>query len=110
MKRKPEFFLAVLLIVLLASCATGKYMEMKPAERTEILGTVQTVFYISGSYRYRSTVNTQAYISLLAEAQIKYPDYNVDIRDIIWAIGKGDPSGNNYEYTAIGKVIKMPGR
>jgi hypothetical protein len=42
----------------------------------------------------------------LAEAQNKYPDINIDIRDIAWAIGQGDAANNNYEYTAIGKVIK----
>jgi hypothetical protein len=47
----------------------------------------------------------QAYISLLAEAQRKYPDTHIDIRDISWAIGKQlDPP--NYEYAALGKVVK----
>ena len=109
MKRKSVILSVVLLTFMFASCATGHYMEIKPREQTEILGTVQTTFLVSGSYRYRNTVNTQAYISLLAEAQNKYPEHNIDIRDIIWAIGKGDPSGNNYEYTAIGKVIKLSG-
>ena len=81
---------------------------MKSSERAEIIGTVNSTFYVNGSFRYRSTINKQAYISLMAEAQKQYPDAIVDIRDISWAIGQGDAANNNYEYSAIGKVIKLP--
>jgi hypothetical protein len=80
---------------------------MKPSENAEVLGLVQSTFYVTGAFRYRQTVNRQAYISLMVEAQKKYPDDIVDIRDISWVIGQGDAANNNYEYTAIGKVVKL---
>ena len=91
---------------MLASCVTGDYMIMKSLESVKVLGIVQTTFNVTGSFRYRSTINRNAYISLMTEAQRKYPEIIVDIRDISWVIGKGDTSNNNYEYSAIGKVIK----
>jgi hypothetical protein len=42
----------------------------------------------------------------LAEAEKKYPDILVDIRDISWAIGGGDSAYNIYVYNVTGKVIK----
>jgi hypothetical protein len=81
-------------------------MQTKPPESAEILGTVQSTFAINGGFRYRSVINTQAYISLLTEAQKKYPDTTIDIRDISWAIGK-QLETSNYEYVAFGKVIKL---
>jgi hypothetical protein len=99
-------FLAFVLTGLFISCATGEYMKMSSKENAEVLGFVQSAFLVTGSFRYRSVINTQAYITLLAEAQNKYPNINIDVRDITWAIGQGDAAHNNYEYTAIGKVIK----
>ena len=98
--------LTVITGLLVSCCVTGDYMPMKPSENVEVLGIVQTTFNVTGSFRYRSTINKNAYISLMAEAQKKYPEIIVDIRDISWVIGKGDTSNNNYEYSAIGKVIK----
>jgi hypothetical protein len=106
MKAKPGFLLVIVLAALFVSCATGQYMELKQSENAEVLGTVQTAFLVNGSFRYRNTINSQAYISLLAEAQRQFPDAIVDIRDIVWAIGPAD-TANNYEYTAIGKVIRL---
>ena len=106
MKTKHLIFTGLLLTALLASCATGDYLALKPPEHTEVLGIVQTTFNVTGSFRYRRTINTNAYISLMAEAQKQYPGIIVDIRDISWAIGQGDAPNNNYEYSAIGKVIK----
>ena len=97
------FFLA--LVVSLFSCATGQYMNMRGNENAEVLGIVKTDFGITGSFRYRRAINNQAYMNLLAEAQKEYSGV-VDICDIKWAIGKSDTANNNYEYTAIGKVIK----
>ena len=74
-------------------------------ENVEVLGTISTDFTITGSYRYKSVINTQAYIHLLAEAQKVYTG-NIDVRDISWAIGAGDSANNNYQYTAIGKVVR----
>jgi len=107
MKTKLSIISMVVLVFLMVSCATGEYMTMKPSEQTNVLGNVQSSFYVTGAFRYRSTINKQAYISLMAEAQNKYPDFNIDIRDISWVIGKADAANNNYEYVAIGKVIKM---
>ena len=94
------------LVVLLTSCTTGQYMTLRNNENVEILGTVQATFNVTGAFRYRKVINTHAYINLLAEAQKQYPDNLVDVRDISWAIGGGEAANNNYEYTAIGKVIK----
>jgi hypothetical protein len=77
-------------------------MQLSSRENGEILGVVKTTFLVNGSFRYRAAIDTQAYINLLAEAQKEYSG-NIDIRDITWAIGK--VVDNNYEYTAIGKVL-----
>jgi hypothetical protein len=82
-------------------------MSLRSSENAQTLGSVQSTFAITGSYRYRSAINMQAYISLLAEAQEKYPDANIDIRDISWVIGKQDTTTNNFEYSATGKVINL---
>ena len=107
MKTKFGILSVMVLTGLLVSCVTGEYMAMKPHERAEVLGIVQSNFLITGSFRYRRSINRQAYISLMAEAQKQYPDVITDIRDISWAIGQGDAANNNYEYSAIGKVIKL---
>jgi hypothetical protein len=106
MKTKLGIFLVVALTGLVISCTTGEYMTLKGNENVEILGTVQTTFNVTGSFRYRSVINTQAYINLLAEAEKKYPDIFVDVRNISWAIGEGDTANNNYLYSATGIVIK----
>ena len=101
------FVVVVLLAGLLGSCVTGNYMELKSKDQVEVLGTIQSTFYVNGAFRYRNTINRQAYINLMAEAQEKYPGENVDIRDISWVIGRQtDSASNNYEYNAIGKVIR----
>ena len=107
MKAKKTLFCLVLsvLLVCLYSCTTGQYMTMGRNENAEVLGTVNAEFTISGSFRYRNVINTQAYIHLLAEAQKVY-EGNIDVRDISWAIGGGDSANNNYQYTATGKVIR----
>lgn len=107
MKTKSGFLALIAIAVLSVSCATGRYMEMKQSDRAEVLGTVQSTFLVNGSFRYRRTINQQAYISLLTEAQNKYPDIVIDVRDISWAIGAGDAANNNYEYSAVGKIIKL---
>jgi len=105
MKAKFKVFSVLLITVLLVSCVTGDYMAMKSSEHAEVLGVVQATFNITGSYRYRRTINMNAYLALMAEAQKQYPGVIVDIRDISWAIGQGDSANNNFEYSAIGKVI-----
>ena len=107
MKIKSGLFYLVLLAVItcLFSCVTGQYMSLSKNENTEILGTVSTVFRVTGSFRYKKVINTQAYMSLLTEAQKIYPG-NIDVKDITWAIGEGDSENNNYQYTAVGKVVR----
>ena len=95
----------LVLISCLFSCTTGQYMALHRNEEVEILGVVSTDFIITGSFRYKKVINTQAYIHLLTEAQKEYQG-NVDVRDISWAIGGGDSANNNYRYDAIGKVIR----
>ena len=107
MKTKFLILPLVLLTVLFISCTTGQYMTLKGNENAEVLGTVQTTFNVTGSFRYRNVINNQAYMHLLAEAQKAYSG-DIDVSDIIWAIGQTDTANNNYEYTAIGKVIRRP--
>ena len=104
-KKIVGFFLTSMVIALLFSCTTGNYMALKSNERVEVLGTVHTTFIVTGSFRYKSVINNQAYINLLAEAQKEYSG-NIDIRDITWVIGESSAADNNYTYTALGKVIR----
>ena len=107
MKKVYCFAAVILLTGLLGSCVTGNYMELKSNDQAVVLSTVQSTFYVNGAFRYRKTINRQAYINLMAEAQEKYPGENVDIRDISWVIGRQiDSASNNYEYNAIGKIIR----
>jgi len=103
-KKIRFIILSLVLIGSLLSCATGQYMGLRNNEKAEVLGIVKTTFSITGSFRYRRAINSQAYMNLLEEAQKEYPGV-VDVRDITWAIGKSDTANNNFEYTAIGKVV-----
>jgi|GEM_PF-2468110 len=107
MKAKKIFMFFVLFVAMtfVYSCTTGQYMTMSRNENAEVLGTINAEFSISGSFRYRNVINTQAYIHLLAEAQKAYQG-NIDVRDISWAIGGGDSANNNHQYNATGKVIR----
>ena len=97
------------LAVCFFSCTIGEYMSLKDNENAEILGIVKTDFQISGSFRYRKAIDSQAYMNLLVQAQKEYGN-NVDVRDITWAIGKTDTANNNYEYTAVGKAVRFSGK
>ena len=101
-----RWFLMIAVLACLLSCATGQYMGLKNSDDAEVLGIVSTTFSITGSFRYRRAINSQAYMNLLTEAQKEYPGV-VDVRDITWAIGKSDTANNNYEYTAIGKAVRQ---
>ena len=107
MKAKKILFCLVLSVLFagLYSCTTGQYMTLSRNENPEILGTVSTDFTITGSFRYRKVINTQAYIHLMEDAQKEYQG-SIDVRNISWAIGGGEASNNNYQYTAIGTVIR----
>ena len=103
--KKTWFWFSLLAVVFfLSSCATGQYMSIGNNEKVEVLGTVRTTFVITGSFRYRNAINNSAYIHLLDEAQKQYPGV-VDVRDITWSIGQM-LENNNYEYSAVGKVIR----
>jgi len=102
---KTKLLILAILLSGLMSCTTGQYMTLKNNDNADILGSVQTTFNVTGSFRYRSVINTQAYMNLLAEAKKEY-DGNIDVSDITWAIGKSDAANNNFEYTASGKVIR----
>jgi hypothetical protein len=103
---RKSIFLFAILAVMMMSCVTGQYKKLQPSGKADVIGSIQSTFIITGGFRYRSVINEQAYMSLLAEAQKKYPDINVDIRDVSWVIGRQiDP--NNYEYSALGKIIKI---
>ena len=106
-KKVSLYFFLMVLIFSLGSCTSGEYMSIKSNEKVEILGIIKTNFVVTGSFRYKSVINKQAYMNLLAEAQKEYQGANVDVRDISWVIGEGDAANNNYVYTAIGKVIKL---
>ena len=108
MKGKRFFGCVVVLALIgsMASCVTGTYMSLHKGESAGILGSVNADFTITGSFRYRKVINTQAYMHLLTEAQKEYPGIIVDVRDISWAIGEGDSASNNYSYTAVGTVIR----
>ena len=95
----------VLLASLFTSCTTGEYLPLKDIANIDILGIIYATFNITGAFRYRSVINTQAYMHLLAEAQKIYSDV-IDVGDITWAIGKSDAANNNYEYTAVGKAYR----
>ena len=94
MKANLGILTVIIITGMLVSCVTGDYMTMKSSESLEVLGIVQTTFNVTGSFRYRSTINRHAYISLMAKAQMQYPEIMVDIRDISWAIGKSDTSNH----------------
>ena len=107
MKKKFWIIALALLTGVFISCTTGQYMTLKNNENVEVLGIIQTTFTITGSFRYKKVINNQAYMHLLAAAQKEYTGL-IDIRDITWAIGQSDTANNNYEYTAVGKIIKTP--
>jgi len=89
----------------LLSCVTGNYMNLRNSEKADTLGMVKTTFDVTGAFRYRRVINNLAYMNLLDEAQKEYSGI-IDIRDISWAIGKSDTANNNFEYAAIGTVIR----
>jgi len=71
----------------------------------EALGIVQTTFLIAGNFRYRSVINNQAYMHLLAEARKEY-EGPIDVLDITWTLEKGVAAGDNFKYAAIGTVVR----
>ena len=105
MKTKLMLLSVILLANFFTSCTTGEYFPLKDIANIDILGIIYATFNITGAFRYRSVINTQAYMHLLAEAQKVYSGA-IDVGDITWAIGKSDTANNNYEYTAVGKVYR----
>jgi len=101
---------ALVLIILIVSCAsTGEYMPLSNDDT--VIGTVQTTFVVKSSFfsmkRVRDAINTEAYIKLLAAAELKYAGNTIDIRDIVWVTGRlaeNDPTST--EIFATAKVIR----
>jgi uncharacterized iron-regulated protein len=99
------WFFAVLLAMLLSSCATvGQFKPVSEKER--VIGTVQTTFAARDVWlKKNETINMQAYIKLLEAAAQKYPG-EIDVRNIVWATGRY-LSGVNVEVAATGMVISL---
>ena len=98
----------VLIVMVAASCAsTGQYMALSKDET--VIGTAQATFVVRStvfmSKSGKDSVNTQAYIHLLADAGEKYAD-SIDIRDIVWVTGRS-VDNENTEVSAAGKVVRL---
>ena len=111
-KKMPLVFMAMaaagLLAGMTASCAsTGSFMPLSQGET--VIGTVQTSFAARNALNSRDAINTHAYIKLLEAAQGRYAagGAHIDIRDIVWVSGK-DLEQVNKEYSATGKVVRLP--
>jgi hypothetical protein len=108
--KKTVCILAVLLLTTLAaSCtSTGNYMPLKEGET--IIGTVQTTFVVQStsvvSKSGKDALNRQAYAKLLETAERKYPNSNIDIRDIEWVTGN-TVENTKTEIFATAKVIRV---
>lgn len=110
MKSAIKFILtAFILISVTVSCSTtGEYKPLSNGET--VIGTTQVSFNVRSSFftmkKVRDAINTEAYIKLLEAAERKYPNSNIDIRDIVWVTGRQvDPQ--NTEIVAAGKVIQI---
>jgi hypothetical protein len=107
--KKTALALAVLLLtIFVVSCSTtGEYLPLTSNET--VIGTVQTTFAAQSSFffmkKVRDAINTEAYIMLMEAAERKYPDSNIDIRDIVWVTGKS-VDYQNTEIVATGKVVQ----
>jgi hypothetical protein len=111
-RKLPSVFAAMALVLLCAnvpvSCAsTGNFIPLENGET--VLGTIQTAFVARDTVNGRDAINTLAYIKLLEAAQGQYArdGVQIDIRDIIWTSGKKFDSTNT-EYSAAGKVVRLP--
>lgn len=111
MKTAKKLVLAsaiILIAAFAASCAsTGQYMALSKDET--VIGTAHATFVVRStvfmSKSGKDSVNTHAYIHLLADAGEKFQD-NIDIRDIVWVTGRS-VDNENTEVSATGKVVRL---
>jgi hypothetical protein len=114
-KKLPLYLAATVAALLVAampvSCAsTGNFMPISQGET--VIGTVQADFVARNTLKGRDAINTQAYIKLLEAAQGRYgkaagQETAIDIRDIVWVSGQS-ADNQNTEYSATGKVVRIP--
>jgi hypothetical protein len=83
-------------------------MPLKEGET--IIGTVQTTFNVQStsvvSKSGKDALNRQSYIKLLEAAERKYPNSNIDIRDVEWVTGN-TVDNTKTEIFATAKVIQI---
>jgi hypothetical protein len=101
---------ALLLTTLAVSCSTtGEYMPLKEGET--VIGTVQETLIVRSTFfsmkKVKDGINTEAYIKLLEAAGKKYPNSNVDIRDIAWVTGEKTSDNLSTKIFVTGKVIRI---
>jgi len=110
---KTKKIISVLLFIMLiaglsVSCASsGHYMPLSNNE--PVIGTIQANFVVRSSLFFlqsaKDTVNTQAYIHLMEEANKKFNGI-FEIRDIVWVTGRSIDNENT-EVSATGKVVQI---
>jgi hypothetical protein len=111
MLKKTIYVLTVLLLIALAAACstTGEYMPLKDGET--VIGTVQETLIVRSTFfnlkKVQDGVNTEAYIKLLEAAERKYPNSNIDIRDIVWVTGEKTSDNMNTKIFVTGKVIRV---
>jgi hypothetical protein len=111
MLKNTLYVLAILpLTAFAASClTTGKYMPLKDGEA--VIGTVQETLIVRSTFffllRVQDAINTESYIKLLEAAERKYPNSNIDIRDIVWVTGETTDYNLNTKIFVTGKVIRV---
>jgi preprotein translocase subunit SecE len=111
MLKKTVYVLAVVALTALAVCcvSTGEYIPL--AEGDVVIGTVQETLIVRSTFftmkKVQDAINTEAYIKLLEAAGLKYPDSNVDIRDIVWVTGEKTKDNLSTKIFVTGKVIRL---
>jgi hypothetical protein len=111
MLKKTVYALTVLLLTILAAACstTGEYMPLKDGE--VVIGTVQETLIVRSTFfslkKVQNGINTEAYIKLLEAAERKYPNSNIDIRDIVWVTGEKTDDNLSTKIFVTGKVIKV---
>jgi phage terminase large subunit-like protein len=109
--KKTIYVLTVLLLTAFAaSCSTtGEYMPLKDGD--VVIGTVQETLIVRSTFffmkKVQDGINTEAYIKLLEAAERKYPNSNLDIRDIVWVTGEKTSDNMNTKVFVTGKVIRV---
>jgi len=94
-----------IVVMVFISCSTVGYnLTLSPGEI--VIGTIQTTFVARDTWlSNKESINAQVYIKLLEAATQKYPG-NIDIRDIVWVIGR-TVGLHDVEVSATAKVIRI---